>query len=265
MNPWQMAQQLKKELQTVTWPSGSGEVVFGPRSVFVYAGAPPSEDQHPPGFPFALITIGGGTPDPDDPGVIEQTFTIAIAQNVVGDPLGENAVIGGSRADFGKSAGAGIAEVSERVRSAVQAMTAHDGAAVVVTGSGVGAPATMGQGRHIALDEFTVTALCTSQPRYAAPQELHLVGQTWSWEGDWCTPRFDFVQFRLGYVEGSTPATSPGGLDGIIYTGSNTEYPAAAAPGRVYQVFADYNGHGSASLSVVAASSDAEVGSYVLV
>ena len=261
MNPWQMAQQLKHELQQVTWPNGAGEVVFGSRGVFVYAGAQPTDEEHAPGFPFALVTIGAGNPDTDDPDLIEQTFSIVTAVEVAGDPLGEHAIIGGSRSDYGRSAGAGVAEVAERVRSAVQKLTAYDGAAVVVSGSGTGAPSTLGRGRQIAMDEFTVTAICTSAPRFVAPQELRVTGETWSWVGAWCKARFDFVQFRLGYVSGQTPVATPGELDAIVYTGSNTEAVSAPAAGRTYQVFADYNGYGG---SVARDSSTNELGSYLI-
>ena len=260
MNPWQLAQQIKHELAQVTWPGGSGDVVFGPRGVFVYAGAPPTEEQHPPAFPFALVTINSGSPDPDDPDIIEQTFSIVTVVEVAGDPLGENAVIGGARADYGKSAGAGVAEVAERVRSAVQKLTAYDGAAVVVSGSGTGAPQTLGKGRHLALEEFQVAALCTSAPRYTAPQELKRSGDVWSWRGEWCAPRFDFVQFRLGYAPTSELVATPEELDTIIYTGSNFEWSSAKIAGRAYQIFADYNGHGGASAAV---SSEPVLGSYI--
>ena len=119
MNSWQLAQQIKHELGLVAWDSGSRDVVFGPRNVLVYAGAL-GEDQHPPGFPFALVTVGSGSPDPDDPDLIEQQFGIIAAVQVVGDPMGQGAIIGSSRADYGKSAGAGIAEVGERVRYAIE-------------------------------------------------------------------------------------------------------------------------------------------------
>ena len=260
MNPWQMAQQLKHELAQVAWTEGARDVVFGSRGVFVYAGAPPTDEEHPPGFPFALVTIGAGSPDDDDPDLIEQTFSIVSAVEVAGDPLGENAVIGGSRSDYGKSAGAGVAEVSERVRAAVQSLTAYDGAAVVVSGSGTGAPSVMGRGRQLALDEFTVSALCTSAPRYTAPQELTLTGSVWSWAGAWTTPRFDFISYTLGYTNNAEPVATPGELDGVVYSGTNTEAAGGGTSGRTYQVFAEYNGHGG---PVAVASSAPELGSFL--
>ena len=88
MNSWQLAQQIRHELQLVSWEQGSADLVFGSRGVLVYAGAL-SEEQHPPGFPFALVTVGSGSPDPDDPDLIEQQFGIIAAVQVVGDPMGQ--------------------------------------------------------------------------------------------------------------------------------------------------------------------------------
>lgn len=262
MNDWQLAQQIKYELQRATWPSGTREVVFGDRSVYCFAGGPATEDVHPPGFPFALVTVAGGTPDPDDPDLIEQQFTVAVAAEVAGDPLGEHAVIGGSRADYGSSQGAGILEIGERVRSVVQKLTAYDGAAVVVSGSGTGALANLGQqGKQIALSEFTVTAMCTSQPRYTAPQELRVSGGTWSWEGAWTSSRFDFLEYHLGYVSGSDPVTRYADLDATVYQGTDLSVYEPPIAGRTYHLFAVYNGHGA---TTAAAYSDPELGSFLI-
>lgn len=257
MNPNQMAQQLKHALATVEWPGG--DVVFGASSVLVYAGTI-TADQHPPAFPFALVTIGAGTPDRDDPELLEQSFSILTAVEAAGDPMGEHAIIGSARAAAGSSRGAGLAEVAERVRSAVQKLTTYTGGALIVSGSGAGAPSALGNGRHVAFDEFRVQALCTSQPFFTAPQRLRLVGDTWSWRGSPCSDRFDFVQFRLGYVSGDTPAASIDDMEGFVYTGTATEHSAAPVPGRVYHLFADYRSRGAGTFD---ASSAPELGSYL--
>lgn len=259
MNPWQLAQQIKHELTLAKWPSGSRGLVFG-TSVYVYAGAPNAEDR-PPAFPFALIAVDSGTPDADDPGLIEQQFSIATAVEVAGDPLGEFAVIGSSRADLGKSGGAGSAEVAVRVRETLQALTAYDGASIIVSGSGVGGSTLLGsEGRALAFDEYTVTALCTSAPLYAAPQTLKVAGDTWSWSGSWCSARFDFASYTLGFKIGTTPATGAADLDGITYTGTDTETVAAAVSGRVYHIFANYVSRGT----TVEGSSPVEVGAFLV-
>jgi hypothetical protein len=260
MNSWQLAQQIRHELQLVSWEQGSADLVFGSRGVLVYAGAL-SEEQHPPGFPFALVTIGSGTPDADDPDLIEQQFGIIAAVQVVGDPMGQGAVIGSSRADYGKSAGAGIAEVGERVRYAIEKLNTYVGASIIVSGSGVGAPASMGKGKHHAFEEYTVTALCTSRPDYQSPEQLQYVDGNIEWQGEWISRRFDFLRYTLGYTSDGVPVASSSDLDAIIYQGTESSFEYAADSGFVYQVFADYNGHGGATPS---ASSQALRGSYLL-
>lgn len=263
MNPWQMAQQLKHELQTVTWADGSAEVVFGTRSVCAYANAPIDEENMPLGFPFALVTIDSGTPDENDPELIEQNFTIITAAEVAGDPLGEHAIIGGSRADLGKSAGAGIGEVSERVRYAVQNLTGYDGAKIIVSSAGLTAPSRVGEGRHIVYDEVSLLALCTSQPHYAAPQNLAESGDTWTWSGAHCSSRFDFLQFRLGYVAGASPAETPSGLDTTVYTGTALTHTHSPVSGKTYSIFAEYDPRGTGAAAHY--SSGSRVGSYKVV
>lgn len=258
MNPWQMSQQLKHELQTVTW-EGSTNPVFGTRSVYVYAGAPPSDEEHPPQFPFCLVTIGTGTPDEDHPELIQQTFTVVVAVEVAGDPLGEQAVIGGSRSSATRSSGAGIAQVAERVRYAIQNLTTYDGASIIVSGSGVGSPGTLGRGRQVVFDEYTVEALCTSQPHFPAPQQLTAVGTTFSWEAGPVANRYDFVRYVLGYRTGDEPATSFSGVT-PVYQDTDLEISHAAAAGRVYHVFAEYN---STGLTGVREYSEPELGSYL--
>jgi hypothetical protein len=250
-----MAQQLKHLLMQVTWPGGS--VVFG-SEVFVYAGTQPDESALPAGFPFALVTINEGRPDPDDPDLILQDFTIVSVVNVAGDPLGEHAVIGGSLADDGKSEGRGSAEIAERVRSAVQRLTGFDGAPLIVSGTAATAPATTSRGRHIVAEQFTVTALCTSQPFQTPPQLMQLTGDTFSWFGDQCAARFDFLQFRIGWVTGLSPAASAADFEGVAFTGtSNFGVPSGGPlPGRTYSVVADYTPRDRATAE---ASSDPDV------
>lgn len=258
MNPWQLAQQIKHELATITWPGGS--VVFGPRSVFVYAGATPADEEMPPAFPFAAVSLGGSTADETHPDLLTQNFTIGACVEVAGDPLGEFAIIGSSRANLGKSAGAGIAEVMERVRAALNRLTIFDGASISVSGSGTTAVASPLRGRHVAAEEFSLQAQCSSAPFYAAVQQTRRSGNVISWAGAHCLQRFDFLQFRMGYVTGSTPVATPAELTAVIYTGSDYEAAATIVPGRVYQVFADYDPRGTGS---PAASSAPDVGSYV--
>lgn len=258
MNPWQMALQIRHELRTVTWTGG--EVVFGSRGAVIYAGTP-NEKQFPPAFPWVLVGLGSGTMDPDHPDYITQTFGLMVAANVVGDPMGEFALMGSSSQSNTSSAGRGVLEVAERARFAVQSLTGADGAQVLVSGASTGGPFPLGQtGRHIAVQEFSLTALCTSQLHYAAPQQIAHDGTTWTWTGTHCASRFDFLRYRLTRKSGSSPSSTP--TDGtILYEGTSPSFAAPKDTGYTYTVFADYSPRGKSDAE---GSSSAEVGSYLV-
>lgn len=238
MNPWQMARQIKDKLTTVAWPTGSAKVVFGTKRVLVFAGSP-SEDQIPPGFPFCLVGIGAGTHDEDHPELIDQRFSLMAAVNVTGDQMGEHALTGAATSDLGESVGRGLMEVAERVRSAVQDLTGTDGAKILLSASSIGPPATLGRGRHLAFDELTLSALCTSAIHYAAPQVLGRSGTTWTWEGAHCSDRFDFKDYVLRRATGSTPSSPTAGT--AVYTGTAATTTHTAVSGDTYVIFARYS------------------------
>ena len=267
MNPWQLAQQIKAELQTVTWPAvtlGDDEkVVFG-KSVAIFAGFP-TEDQIPKGWPWVLISIDTATNDDDTPELIEQSFGLMTAAKASGDTLGEFAIIGSNAADLGSSAGRGVAEVMERIRAAVGDLTAVDGASVVVSSASTAGILQFGRGKHMAIQEVTLTGLCTSALYYAAPQNLQY-DVNWTWSGAHCSDRFDFVKYRIVEKLGTTPSTDP--TDGTtVYTGTSTSATGSWQVGYTYTVFADYSSRRrtSSGAIVVEGSSGPEVGAYRVV
>lgn len=260
MNPYQMALQIKHRLQTITWGVGSDDVVFGDQGVAVFSGAP-TEDQIPAGFPWCLVGIDGGEPDDEDDQILMQRFSLLWASNVGGDPLGEHSLIGGAVADLGKSAGRGVAELADRVRAAVGHLVAIDGAQVTVGSSTTGTPAPFGRGRHLALDEMTLEAICTDGLYYAPPQVVAEDGAGLSWSGAQCQNRFDFMRYKVVSVLGSTPPANAnsGTEEGLT---SSAAWSGPTTSGRTYAVFAQYNSRGSAAS--VEGSSDLVVGSYVV-
>lgn len=257
MNPVQMAQQIKHRLEQLAWPGGSEAAVFGTHgSVAVFAGAP-TEEQIPPGFPWAMVGIDSGEMDPDDPGLIRQRFTVVCAAEVAGDRMGENAIIGGSATDIGRSAGRGVSEVASVARQAIESLTGADGAPIILSGVSTSSPAPM-RGRHMAMEEVALEALCTSAPHYSAPQHLRFDNGRWKWAGAHCTERFDFYRFRLVRKQGRFPSADPS--DGTtVYTGTAAQSSVVQASGFTYTVFADYNSRGATS---VEGSSSPEVGSF---
>lgn len=255
-----MALQIRAELRAVTWPGGTQQVVFGDRGVVIFAGLP-TEEQIPPGFPWCLVGLGDGEVDEEQPEFIQQRYTLLTGVDVAGDPLGEFSIIGGSIPDFGSSVGRGVAEVADRVRAAVQDLTGADGARIQLSSISTGTPTLLGQGRHLALDELTLQALCTSQPHYAAPQVLRVSGTSWTWEGPHCSSRYDFLQYRLIEKTGTTPSKDPS--EGTtVYTGTTASTTFTPLAGQTYTIFADYDARGIGS---VEDSSEPELGSYVVI
>lgn len=259
MNAWQLAQQIKRLLEQLTWPGGDQDAVFGTHgSVSIFAGAP-AEEQIPPGFPWALVGIGAATPDQDHPDYMQQQISVAVAAEVAGDRMGEHAIIGGSAKDLGRSSGRGVGEIAYLVRERLQALTGADGASLVVSHTSSQPITALGRGRHVAMLEMDLTAWCTASPHYAAPQLLRYESSEWRWDGGRCSSRFDFYRYRLVSRVGSVPSQNPS--DGtVLYSGTSPQFAAAStSAGTTYTVFAEYNARGVAS---VEGSSRPEVGSY---
>ena len=260
MNPWQMSQQIKHELERVIWPGGV--VVFGTKGgVRVFADIP-NEDQLPPIFPFAMVGLGSGVFDEDDPDLLVQTFTIMSAVMVRGDPMGEQAIIGGPAADLLSSKGRGSAEVTERARSAIKNLTGDDGARILVSTTTTSTPRLI-SGYQLVVEEFEVSVLCTSELEYTQPQEFAVAGSTWTWKGvQQCKSRYDFVQFRLGHVAGSAPTETPAGSTIVGTTTAETLTGVSQLAGKAYSIFADYSSRGQTG--IVEGSSDGrEVGAFL--
>jgi len=262
VNARQFAQQIKHKLEAVTWPAGSQDVVFGTQNrVVVYAGTP-TEEQIPPGFPWALVGIGPAQFDADDPGLATQELTVTVGASVAGDPMGAQAITGGPILDQGKSAGRGVGDLVERALSAVRSLLGSDGAKVILSAASTGSPTALGRGRHLAIAEVSLSAVCTAAEHWSAPQRLRYstvasVGR-WTWEGSHCEARYDFYRYRLVRKQGTTPSVSPS--DGTtVYTGTEAKFVGSQNSGYVYTIFCDYNSRGAA---LVEGSSSAERGAY---
>lgn len=260
MNARQMAQQMRHVLAAATWPESPGDLVFGDRLAFVLAGLP-EEDELPGAFPFVLVNIGGGTVDPDEPDLIEQTFDVLTVADVPGGRMGEQALIGGAKSERGTSANRGVLELNDRVRAALKDLRGVDGAALQLHATATAAPVKLGRGRHLAIGESTFTGWVTAAPSFTPPSRLNRSGANWTWAGAQCSARFDFIRYRLGYVAGSTPAQSPDDLDAVVYTGATAAVTVAAVAGKAYSVFADYGARGGSNIE--GSSDGREVGAFL--
>lgn len=259
MNARQMAQQIRHLLQAAVWPEGSGALVFGTRQVFVLAG-PPEEDELTGGYPLALINLGGGSADPDDPNLLEQTFDVLTVADVAGGVMGQEALLGGAKATSGTSANRGVLELNDRVRDALKDLRGADGCTLQLTATATGSPSRLGRGRHMAIGESSFTGWVTAAPSYTPPTRLAVSGSTWTWTGTQCSSRFDFKRYRLGYVDGSNPAQTPDDCDTIVYTGTAATTTHSPVAGKAYSVFADYGTRGA---TFIEGSSDGrEIGAF---
>lgn len=248
-----MAQQIKFLLTTVAWPTG-GTVFGGKGSVAVYAGAP-TQEQIPIGFPWALVGIDGGEHDDEHPDWIMGRFSVTVGAQSLGDRMGEFAVIGGG---VGGNSGAnrGVLEVSAIARASVQQLTGADGAAVTLSGSSMSPPASIGIGKHLCMEKFDLTALCTSRASYESPQRLRFSGSRWRWDGDQCSNRFDFISFTILKKTGANPSATL--TDGtVVYTGTAAEWAGTQEGNACYTCFAGYGSRGA-----IEAYSPVVVGSY---
>lgn len=239
MNAYQMAQQLKHVLSTVTWPGGSA--VFGTRGVTVLAGTP-TEDQIPPGFPWAMVMVGQGTADEEHPTIVDQPFTVITATEVAGDPMGEFAVIGGPTPDLGKSANRGSLEVAERVHYAIGSLTGADGAPIIVSLTSPGSPQPLGRGRHMVLTQHDVRAYVTTDRFYAPPAYARAGGLGVQWDASHCRARFDYLHTKVVVKVGSYPTSVTDGT--LVYTG---DADTCAVPAGYVAIFVGYSSRKTAT------------------
>lgn len=263
MNARQMAQQIRAVLAAATWPESGGELVFGDRQVYVVAGAP-DDKELPPSAPFALVHLGVGTADPDDPNLIAQEFTVLTVSDVPGGRMGEAALVGGSKSSGGSSANRGVLELNDRVRAALKDLRGADGANLFLHTSATGAPIRLGAGRHAAVGETRFSGWVTAEPEFEPPSRFALSGSTWSWDGSACEARFDFVQYRFGYKNGSVPASSPDD-PGFVTLETPTSSPYVRNPGAglAYSIFAEYSQRGRADFLDGSSRGD-EIGAFLL-
>ncbi len=269
MNQAQMALQIRHELQKVKWLVGSQNVVFGIQKgpVTVIAGRP-TVRQFPIVYPCCLIVLADGTPDDDEPELIEHSFRLITGVLAPGDPMGEHALIGGPSRDLGKSPNRGIAEVSTRVRAAVGNLNGSDGNAIQLVATAIDTPFLEGRIRHVVFDELTLRALCTSALFYKEPQEFRVAGSTWTWAGGdlggagHCAGRFDFLDYVIRRTAAPAFPQSPT-AGTAVYTGTLATHTEAPISGQNYGVFARYDDRGD---GVSDGNSDPEiVGSTIVI
>lgn len=210
MNVWQVSRQLAFVLRIATWDGG--EVVFGSVAVTV---RPHEDAMEQLMFPVALIRPLAADVDPEhdeEMELLQQRFAVRVMVAVAGDALGETAILGANRAvgDTG-SAGRGVLEVEEELADAINRLNGIDGIEVLLRARSAVDVDPDDEVGYVAIREYLVEALTTTNRFYHAPTRFTAVGGSGSVTLAWTLPpnRFDRVRVMLRRAAGGTPPATP--------------------------------------------------------
>ena len=243
-----MIRQIREVLKDATWPDGNTEKVFG--AVIATQGI--EGDRVPQlRFPFVLVGIGSSSADDDEPEDLETLdVTVKIVQRVQADQHGETALIGGARSGGqGSSAGRGVLELAEQVRSELGILQRKNGVRLQLI-SRNSAQAVSTEGLYYITQALTFEAWITSDRTYEAATRFTATDAT---GGDaslaWTLPpdRFDRVGVVLRRASGSTPPSSATAGTGVTLA-SATATSVTDSPGAgtfSYALFGSYDELGS--------------------
>lgn len=248
MSPGQILRELVATLKALTWSDAPAEKVFGEDVAEVVE---VDGDTLLGSFPQCLVTVGNGTPDPDEPGLREQDFGVHIVADVAGDATGGRLLTGASRGGgVGSSEGKGLLELAAVVEEALRRLTGADGLPVLVEAAGMPQIAPLGDEKSIGHLTLLVRAVCTAADEYEAPRHLVVVqGAAGHATVTWKNPssRFDFRRTIIVRKAGSTAPTSP--TDGTeVYAGALLTLDDACGVGTfTWAAFAAYTWTGVAA------------------
>lgn len=148
---------VRQELLALTWPI-DGAKIFAPSSVRITFGAPLdalSRLQEP----IALIRPGAGTSDPDEPLLLEVSFSVTIAHRIAGDEIGENVVVGANQRED-----KGLLHVARQVLLALAKTTRDDAPPILLVAQSEG-DGTLDEGsRYLAWRTYTFRARVGVEP-----------------------------------------------------------------------------------------------------
>jgi hypothetical protein len=249
MDARQMALVLRHKLRAATWPDGTQELILGNR---VYIAADGLEDEDIPAPPFALLHVGDFSADPKRPQLHEQQYNLVTVVNVMGDRLGEQAVIGGPRSGdiLGSTLGRGVLDVTQGLLASVRELTGADGAPIIASlGSGSRARH-VGENRHLAAQQAVIKGAVTADPSwppvpwFTATRSGANTDLVWDLPG---VPQGILQEVRIQYAAGSTPpATAGAGTNVYAGTGTSTSHTPAGFPAS-YSIWAAYSETGAAA------------------
>lgn len=241
---WQVARQLRHLLRAAVWPDTPGAVVFGavevtdvPLEVAIGAFA---------SFPLALIRMGGGPADPEQPQLLTEAISVDLVVALPGDAIGARSLLGGPRAGGqGTSSGRGVLEVEEEAARACQQLGGANGVRVRVVSRGRSAVAEDKVHGYVMSRGLALEARCSAFRHYPPPVNFVATGGVGQVVMTWDLPpaRFDRLSVILRRATGATPpASATSGTGVTLASATATGVTDTVAAGTYsYSLFEAYD------------------------
>lgn len=203
MDNWQVARQIKKIIEAITWDDGEKLVRQADISPLPVDGVVELRFT-----PCAIIVIGSSTVTPHRQEEVSQDFEIVIAHEVYGDQVVTASIIGKDRGTG--AGGRGILEAEKKLLTNISLLTEQNGIRFLFLGAGATNINYIGDGDgNIVSRTYRFQCRCTQQRTYESPTRLRYTGNvslTWSLPGG---TRFDLAKIvlRRSSAGGSAPQT----------------------------------------------------------
>lgn len=250
MNPWQVVKNLRYRIGARKWPDAGGGTVIP--SVKIVPAAFDVLFQAAVRKPVLGIKPGPAVPDPETRGFMDQRIDLLLVVDVVGDDLGEPAMVGAGRPGGAiQSQARGILEVEEELKREIRSLVA-EGFRLTVLDDGDSDALEDQNGHYLAYRTYTVLARCTEDRYYHPPRNLVATGGVGSVALTWVLPpdRYDRRSVVLRRAAGATPPASATAGVGVALVGflPTSVVDAGLAPGTYsYAIFGGYDETGSAT------------------
>lgn len=244
MNAWQVARQLAYLLRTATWPDTPSAVVFGEVAV---TDVPLEQAIGAFGrFPLALIRMGGGPADPQQPQLLTESASVDLVVALPGDSVGERSLLGGPRAGGqGTSAGRGVLEVEEEAAEACQKLGGANGVRVRIVSRGRSAVSEDKAHGYVMSRGLALEVRCSAARHYPKPMNFVATGGVGQVVMTWDLPpaRFDRLAVILRRASGATPpASATSGTGVTLASATATGVTDVVAAGTYsYALFESYD------------------------
>jgi hypothetical protein len=245
----QILQQVKFELQSVTWDDSPGNSVFGGTDSVKITGGVDDRLLNEIRYPAAFVVDQGSDTDPEEPCIRNRRVLVGIMLCQFGDRFGEATMIGSNRsATDGTSVSRGIMEVAERVHKAIGRLEKVDGINRLGFLESDVQPVFVRDMRVVLQKDFVMNIVheeVTSFPPVCLLSAVGAAGSvtlTWQETG----PRYDSFNIHIRRVAGSSSGFPPtsGTFVADVALGTLTYVDAPGAGTFTYGVWGGYDADG---------------------